>query len=178
MGRHHRNFADKASIVSEMNSIHRNKYDYSETFYIRANKHLTIGCKVHGNFRIIPNNHLRGGGCPKCSSSKGETFVRAWLSNNGFVFEEQYAFSDFNKRMRYDFYIPSIPLIIEYDGEQHYKPVVRDGDVRSALLKFIQQKKTDAIKTKYLDSIGIPLLRIGYMDDIQETLSKRLLNAK
>lgn len=100
------------------------------------------------------------------------------MSNNGFVFEEQYAFSDFNKRMRYDFYIPSVPLIIEYDGEQHYKPVVRDGDIKSALLKLIQQKKTDAIKTKYLNSIGIPLLRIGYMDDIQETLSKRLLNAK
>ncbi len=27
---------------------------------------MTITCRVHGDFRQIPNSHLRGRGCPKC----------------------------------------------------------------------------------------------------------------
>lgn len=51
--------------------IHGDKYDYSKTEYILATKKILIICKKHGEFILLPNNHLRNknkGGCPICAN--------------------------------------------------------------------------------------------------------------
>ena len=46
--------------------IHNNRYDYSLTIYDGNKNNLIIICKIHGKFYQIPQNHLKGCGCPKC----------------------------------------------------------------------------------------------------------------
>ena len=46
--------------------IHGDEYDYSKTIYKNAKTKVTIICKKHGEFNILPFNHLKGQGCPIC----------------------------------------------------------------------------------------------------------------
>lgn len=70
-----------------------------------------------------------------------------------------------NRWFRFDFYLPSYNLLIEYDGEQHYKPVRRfkctDEEVAQ---KFNAIQEHDQLKNKYCFDNGINLLRIPYWE--------------
>jgi hypothetical protein len=57
-------------FISKAKEIHGNKYDYSKVNYNFSNEIVTIICKEHGDFNIIPNSHLRGSGCFECGKLK------------------------------------------------------------------------------------------------------------
>ena len=59
-----KDFVKKAQIV------HGDKYDYSDSNYINSNIKINIICPIHGNFKMLPHNHLRGQGCPVCGRLK------------------------------------------------------------------------------------------------------------
>ncbi len=46
------------------------RYDYSKVIYQGMFIPVKIGCAVHGEYLKIPNNHLNGSHCPKCSSEE------------------------------------------------------------------------------------------------------------
>jgi hypothetical protein len=54
-------FVDKAF------NIHKYKYDYFKVNYKNNRTKVEIVCRKHGSFFQIPNSHLMGEGCPKCS---------------------------------------------------------------------------------------------------------------
>jgi hypothetical protein len=61
----------KRSLTNEMfieKAIkhHGDKYDYSKVEYLHNLANIIIICKKHGEFQQIPNNHMRGAGCPLC----------------------------------------------------------------------------------------------------------------
>ena len=56
------------SFITKANEIHYNLYDYSVTDYINIKKKIKIKCNKHGIFEQIPEYHLEGYGCYKCSN--------------------------------------------------------------------------------------------------------------
>lgn len=54
-------------FIERSKKVHENKYDYSLTEYNNSTTKVTVICPVHGEFSILPSNHLRGQGCPKCN---------------------------------------------------------------------------------------------------------------
>lgn len=69
----------KNEFISKANKVHKNYYEYSLTAYINAKTKVKVICKIHGEFEITPNNHLRGKGCSECGKisaalSKIKTF--------------------------------------------------------------------------------------------------------
>lgn len=54
-------------FIYRSNIIHNNKYDYSESIYVKGNKKVIINCPKHTRFLQTPNAHLRGDGCKGCS---------------------------------------------------------------------------------------------------------------
>lgn len=56
------------NFISRSNNIHNNKYDYSSVRYISSKVNVEIICPIHGSFEQIPNSHLNGKGCNKCSN--------------------------------------------------------------------------------------------------------------
>lgn len=64
--------------------------------------------------------------------------------------------------MIFDFYIPEYNLIIEYDGEQHFKSLKFFGGER----RYIKQKEYDTVKNKYCKNKDINIIRISYKDNI------------
>lgn len=63
-------FIEKAILV------HGNRYDYSESDYIKNKNKIVIICKEHGIFHQTPDSHLQGRGCKKCNLPNGWGFKR------------------------------------------------------------------------------------------------------
>ncbi len=111
--------------------IHNNIYDYSKTIYVKSHDKICISCRKHGDFYQEANEHKRGQGFPKCKTSKGEKEIMAILNELNIEYVHQMKFDNFkSKRMRYsfDFYLPEFKCCIEFDGEQHSKPVKNLGN--------------------------------------------------
>lgn len=53
-------------FITEAKSIFKDQYDYSNTVYTTRSRLLTIECHIHGEFNILPKDHLKGIGCSSC----------------------------------------------------------------------------------------------------------------
>ena len=70
-------------FIIRAKDIHGNKYDYSKSVYINAATKVCIICPEHGEFWQLPNNHLKGCGCPKCSNNdriSSNEYINKFLS--------------------------------------------------------------------------------------------------
>ena len=81
------------------------------------------------------------------------------LENHEVSFIKQYSIKYKGNNYRIDFFIPSINLIIEYNGEQHYKPVKWFGGAK----KFHNQQQRDKNVRDYCRENNIKLLEISYL---------------
>lgn len=142
--------------------IHGDLYDYSDTIYFKYNKKLNIFCNRHGIFSQSPNSHLRGEGCPECKNSKGEKAIELYLRKNKIEYKYQYSFQDcrLKRVLPFDFYLPKNNILVEFDGEQHYRPIKWFGGE----IGFKTTQKSDNIKNKYCTNNNIKLIRIKYND--------------
>ena len=114
-------------------------------------------------FKATPNSFLSGGNrCPHCAYSKGEDNIRHILDTYGITYEREKEFDDLiNIRpLRFDFYIEEYNLLIEFDGEQHEKPIPHFGG--EEYYQYI--KENDEKKNRYCKDNNINLLRIPYKE--------------
>jgi len=58
------------AFFEKVHIIHSNKYDYSDTTYIRNRDMLSIICPTHGIFHQTGKHHILGHGCTKCANDK------------------------------------------------------------------------------------------------------------
>lgn len=90
--------------------------------------------------------------CPKCKGSNGEKTIRFWLKENNFNFIEQYGIEIKGHKLRFDFYLPDYDLYIEYQGEQHFKPVDFFGGEETFKKQQLYDKyKKDFAKEKLIE---------------------------
>lgn len=159
-------------FIAKSNTIHNFKYDYSKSLYITANLKVIIICPHHGEFLQKPFHHLLNHGCPTCRASKGEIAVRKYLIDNFIEYVTEKSFNNCinpstNRKLRFDFYLPKYNLLIEFDGEQHFKPICyrrTDKSEEAKMLKLLYTQMLDKIKNDYAKINGINLLRISYKD--------------
>lgn len=111
---------------------------------------------------ISPDNLYKYQICSHCIESAEEVMIRLILQDFKIKFEQEKSFDGLvglkGGKLRYDFYLPDINAIIEYDGEHHDKP--RYGNYNK--LKITQDH--DKIKDKYAKDNNIRLLRIHYSE--------------
>lgn len=53
------------NFIRHAKEIHRNKYSYDKTDYKNSNTKVIVTDPVHGDFEILPMNHLQGFGYPE-----------------------------------------------------------------------------------------------------------------
>lgn len=105
--------------------------------------------------------------CSKHLVSENVRLIESFLDKNNIKYEREKKYdscaSFSNKTNRYyhlpfDFYLPEYDLLIEYDGEQHFK-----GYNKEQLKK---QQKNDALKTNWCKENKKSLLRLTKFDKI------------
>jgi very-short-patch-repair endonuclease len=155
-------------FIIEGNRVHDFKYSYNKTEYIKNNIKVIITCPIHGDFTQNPLSHVQGIGCASCNESKGEKAISKYLDKNLISYYRQHKFEDCKNifQLPFDFYIPSKRLIIEFDGKQHYEPMVFFGGVEA----YERLKVNDNIKNEYCEDNYIDLVRIRY-DSIDNIVS-------
>jgi very-short-patch-repair endonuclease len=148
--------------------LYGNYYNYDKVNYINAIEKVKITCYKNHIFEISSNNHLRGRGCPICRESRGERIIRSILENKKIEFVRQFKFKDckYKRTLPFDFYLPNKNICIEFDGEQHFKSFRFEIDEKG--LNNRQMK--DKIKDEYCLKNNIHLIRISYLDNIEDKL--------
>ncbi len=63
-------------FINHSNLKHEFKYTYPNTVYINNKTKVCITCPDHGDFWMIPSNHLHGKGCMKCASEVRATLFK------------------------------------------------------------------------------------------------------
>lgn len=152
-------FIEKSTI------IHADKYQYHNTRYVSSTKPVVVTCPTHGDFVIKrAEKHMYGQGCPQCNvGSAAEEIIKRLLTTKGILFYTQYTFEDCrsptsNRKLPFDFYIPTHNLLIEYDGEHHVRksPLFHPED------RYERQQIHDQTKTQFAHTNNIQLLRIPH----------------
>ena len=96
------------------------------------------------------------------------------FDDNQISYIYQYKVQIDNRYYYFDFFLPDINTIIEYDGAQHYMPVEYFGGEQ----QFAKQKNIDNLKNDWCKNNNIQLIRISYSQDIKKVLesSTTILN--
>lgn len=167
--------------------IHHGKYDYSLVTTLRQPK-IPVICKTHGVFMIRHSAHISPTqlyGCQKCSRgySAFEARIEDFLVKHGINYVYQKKFPDLvgkrNQPLPYDFFLPDMNLIIEYDGDHHYKPVKFGSNQtpESMKKKFADIVEADAKKNRYAMENKLNIMRISslFADKIELILEREIL---
>lgn len=153
--------------------------------YTKARNRIKTRCtKCNFIWEPLAYNLMSGFGCPHCNCSKGELEIKRILDSWGLENIPQKKFENCKDKLclRFDFYLPNHNTAIEFDGEQHFKPVkwyssISDEQSEKA---FELVKKHDEIKDEYCYQNNINLIRIPYWDkdDIEDILYDNFVKYK
>lgn len=162
---------------NQLSKLYGSRYTILDTKYVNTETHIKCKCNICGHvWRPTPANLLRGYGCPACSYSKGEQLIKHILDSEDIEYKSPVSFSDLVDagRLRYDFYLPSFKVLIEYQGIQHYKPVDYFGGENQ--LK--KQQLHDQMKRIYAKKHGYNLIEVSYklntFDSIKNTIISKV----
>jgi hypothetical protein len=153
-------------FVIKAHKIHENKYSYDLVDYQRSDIKVKILCnRCNTIFEQKPHVHLYGRGCPKCNESKGELRVAKYLSEKNIKYTRNKIFKTlrYKSYLKPDFYLNDLNLLIEYDGEYHYK-AIRGSTQEIKQKRFEDCQRRDKIKNEWAKANNIPLLRLPYWD--------------
>ena len=78
-------------FIKEAQQIHGERYNYENTEYVVSNEKVVVVCPIHGEFLVMPYNHLSNkNGCPQCGGSfplTTETFIEAARKIHGDAYD-------------------------------------------------------------------------------------------
>jgi len=138
--------------------------------------------------RLIKNSTKYNFRCPECLYFKGESEIDDILTKINIFHNSQHTFNDligigggllkFDISTFWDKEQTKIRMLIEYDGQHHFKPVRFGGiSMKRAIENYKQQVKNDIIKNLYCAENDIQLIRIPYWeyDNIEKYLRYYLI---
>ena len=127
---------------------HNDKYDYSKVVYKNAKSHVTIICKIHGEFIQTPDKHLQGG-CKKCGINSAtlkqrgntEEFIKKAIKIHGDI----YNYSKLNYISCYD----KVVIICKIHGEFLQQPAshIQGNGCKKCGTENAQLKQADNTET-------------------------------
>jgi len=151
-----RHSSDK--VLGRIKSHFRDRYTYDKFVYVRDGDPVIITCKRHGDFSKVPNELVRGHGCPCCGESKNERTMSNVLTDNDVAHVQECRLA--GSRYRYDFYLTDLDVLVELDGKQHYVAMEHFGGARG----LASTQRRDDTKNQLAIKHNIPLIRIKYTE--------------
>ena len=151
---------------NEVSEITDGEYTVVSSTYINNKTKVKIKhLKCNHTYFVTPHNFLRGKRCPFCKHSSLEENVANCLNSLHISYVEHAHISwlKYDRYQHLDFYIPSMKIAIECDGQQHYKPVDFAGEgMDKAKQLFKDNKLRDKNKDILCKKHGIRIIRIPY----------------
>lgn len=105
-------------FIEKSHKVHGNKYSYDKTKYTIQKNKVIIICPIHGEFEQLPNNHLKGKGCPKCAHEKLNKIntysLQEFIEKSNYVHNFKYDYSKVNYTKASDQVIIICPIHGEF----------------------------------------------------------------
>lgn len=83
-------------IIEKANEIHNFKYSYSEITSNNSKGKILVSCPEHGEFEQKTDAHLRGVGCPECTSIKRNIQTDEFISRSLKIHKGRYGYDHVN----------------------------------------------------------------------------------
>lgn len=174
----------KENRRKELNDLTGQRFGHLEVIKyigtINGNSKYWVKCDCGKEYEVYASNLTQGCttscGCTK--ESHGEQKIREILIKNNINFISQKTFNNFyypdtHGKPRFDFFLPDYNILIEYDGEQHFKPAFNwDTDE-----KYKQRLLHDRIKNEYAWDNNFIIIRIPFIHYNSLTLNDLLINS-
>ncbi len=149
-------YMDTKYFIEKAKKIHSDKYDYSLVNYINNITNIKIICQEHGAYKQLPNNHLRGANCPKCSSRFINTDY--FINKANFIHENKYDYS----LTKYSGALEKIEIICNKHGifnqiaSVHLSgcgcPQCYESKGETAIVKYLSKNNINFIREKKFDN--------------------------
>lgn len=137
-------------------------------------------CHEHGiKFTQKLNKHFIGQcSCSLCKTGESKLSKKVYeklktlFKTEEIIKEKKFTDCRNHYQLPFDFYIPKLNLVIEADGEPHFKEVKSWGGSEGLMAR----QKNDRIKNKYMQSKKINFLRIPYyeIDNVSEVIDSAI----
>lgn len=109
-------------FIERARGKHGDKYDYSEAEYTNIDSEVTIICPIHGKFKQIAYDHLKGCGCSKCAAKeigeKRRISKEEWLKRFKKAHGDKYIYDEAEFKRKQD----EIKIICPEHGEFWQSP--------------------------------------------------------
>jgi hypothetical protein len=141
--------------------------------YVNCEGKLEWECKERHVFIMSYNHVQRGSWCSICRCEKlPERTIRLYLERNNVEYIREWKMP--NTRMRFDFFIPHLNLVIEFDGKGHFMQCYGEPTNYERSLKRILER--DEAKDKYCEDNRLSMFRCCYIDmpTIEEAIEEAL----
>jgi hypothetical protein len=153
-------YEEAKKFALKLNLVSMNEW----IFYVKNNK-------LPSNIPKTPNDVYKNKGWVNYADFLGFKFkqmssyekrIEIYLIENNIVYKKQKTFPTckYKSLLKFDFYLDEYNILIEYDGEQHFKPI----SVFGGLEGFERTKQSDNIKNEWCLNNNIHLLRIPFYD--------------
>ena len=170
----------QTTFIAEAMFRHGHLYNYDQVEYKNAHIKVKIICAKHGEFYQSPNRHIQGEGCPSCCHKNEhevgqilrELFPDWQITPRKLLWK---SYKDYTTKRFCDFFLQKNDkrIVVEYDGEQHFRPVRLGGMSQSkADEKFKKQQIIDCLDAQFCNENGILLFRIKYNEDKQARIDE------
>lgn len=127
-----------------------------------------------GGQTIVSRTNLISGITTSCGCirSKGEETIANFCKRHNIQIIREKTFKNCRDRhsLSFDCFLPEYNLLIEYQGQQHFKPV----DFFGGEAHFERQVIHDLIKEDFCEREGIRLVQIAYYENIEARLNEIL----
>lgn len=68
-------------FIQKAKEIHGDIFSYEKVSYKNSGTKITITCKIHGDFDVVPDNYInKKSGCPKCSRAKRNSNTKEFIA--------------------------------------------------------------------------------------------------
>ena len=137
--------------------------------YYNDHTKIQVKCLIHDYiWPVAPNKILhKRTGCLKCNLYTNEQKIVTFFEDMGYHITPQKRFKGCKDKhtLPFDVYLKELHLLIEYQGEQHYKPIRRGSmSEEEAIEQLRLVQHHDKIKYEYCLSHNIPLICIPYWE--------------
>lgn len=149
---------EKIFLNSSVSPVNINEYN-------GFGEYMDVSCDYCGHIWEMTFGNVKiGNGCPKCKVSKGEKSIINAMEKYGIEYSMQKTFDKcfYNRKLKFDFFIDSKNIAIEYNGLQHYKIVEFSSSPERNAEEFRKVKIRDKIKVDYCKNNNIRLITISY----------------
>ncbi len=134
-----------------------NVFDYSKVEYKGVYKKINLFCiKNNHSLFLTPNSHYKSLGCNMCkNTSEKILFDKLKSVYNSLSFQKYFREINEIKNYPFDYFLEEFKIIIELDGDQHFKEVkIFKGQTVE------ERQRVDFIKMYHLSKIGYSIIRI------------------